>query len=255
LLTSVENCPSMVPMRLFIRPLLLVLAAAFALAALPGQAEAQSEDEDREQARAEFVAGSEAATGGRWADSLEHFQRAYLMSGVPTALFNAAMALRALGRHREARDAFRRVVDVHGDSPAAEPSREKAVEEAARVAVLTLAGLDAEADYEIRINGRTHESSRGVELEIEADPGPNGVQASRDGYESWTWEGRLEDGARQTLQVEMVEIEVETTSVFKSPVFWVIAGVVLVGAGVGVGLFLQQNAQLDVMHPDNALEI
>lgn len=245
----------MPPMRLFIRPLLLVLAAVFSFAALPSFAAAQSEDENRDQARAEFVAGSEDATEGRWADSLEHFQRAYLMSGVPTALYNAAMALRALGRHREARDAFQRVVDSHGDSPAAEPSRIKAVEEGARVAVLTLAGLDADADYEIRINGRTHENERGTEVEIEADPGPNGVQASRMGYESWTWEGQLEDGEQRTLQVEMVEIEVETTSVFKSPVFWVITGIVLAGAGVGVGLFLQQNAQLDVMHPDNALEI
>lgn len=242
-------------MRLFTRPLPLALAAVFAFAALPSFAAAQTEDENRDQARAEFVAGSEDATEGRWADSLEHFQRAYLMSGVPTALYNAAMALRALGRHREARDAFQRVVDSHGDSPAAEPSRVKAAEEAARVAVLTLAGLDAEADYEIRINGRGHESERGTEVNIEADPGPNGVQASRPGYEPWTWEGQLDDGERRTLQVEMVEIEIETTSVFKSPVFWVITGIVLAGAGVGVGLFLQENAQLDVMHPDNALEI
>ena len=241
-------------MRRITWPLLLVLAAAF-FALSPSQGLAQSEDDDREQARAEFVAGSEAATAGRWADSLEHFQRAYLMSGVPTALYNAAMALRALGRHREARDAFQRVVDSHGDSPAAEPSREKAEEEAARVAVLTLAGLDPDADYDIRVNGREQETSRGSELEIETDPGQTGLQASREGYEAWTWEGRLSDGERQTLQVEMVEIEVETTSVFKSPIFWIIAGAVVVGAGVGVGLFLQNNAQLDVMHPDNALEI
>lgn len=243
----------MVPMRHFHRPLLLVLAAVLVLLALPSQSEAQSDSDD--QARAEFVAGSEAATAGRWADSLEHFQRAYLMSGVPTALYNAAMALRALGRHREARDAFQRVVDVHGDSPAAEPSREKAAEQAARVAVLTLAGLDPNADYEIRINGRAHASSRGAEAELETDPGQNGVQASREGYEPWTWQGQLERGERRTLQVEMVEIEVETTSVFKSPVFWTIVGVVLVGAGVGVGLYLQGNAQLDVTHPDNALEL
>lgn len=255
LLTPRDNCLSMAPMHPFTRPLLLALAAIVAFAALPNQGVAQTEDEDREQARVEFVSGSEAATAGRWADSLEHFQRAYLMSGVPTALYNAAMALRALGRHREARDAFQRVVAEHGDSPAAELSREKATEEAARVAVLTLAGLDADADYEIRINGRAQESEHGSELEIETDPGVNGVQATRQGYETWTWEGRLDDGERRRLNVEMIEIEVETTSVFTSPVFWVLVGVVLVGAGVGVGLYLQQNAQLDVTHPDNTLEI
>lgn len=236
-------------MRFFSWLLVALLALSFS-----SHAAAQAAGEE-EEARQAFIQGSEAANEGRWADSLQYFQQAYMLSGVPTALYNAAMALRALGRHREARDAFQRILDEHGDSPAAEQSLEKRAEEAARVAMLILAGLDADADYSIRLDGRPVDVDRGITIELETDPGRRGLVAEREGYEPFTWEGDLSDGERRTIAVEMAEIEVESTSVLKSPVFWIVVGAVLVGAGVGVGIFLQNNAQLEPTFADNALEL
>ncbi|MEM6955233.1 MAG: tetratricopeptide repeat protein [Myxococcota bacterium] len=212
-------------------------------------------ERDTDAARDAFMAGQAAAEEGRWSDSLNEFQRSYLLSGAPTALYNAAMALRALGRHREARDAFQRIMDSHGDHPAAAASAEKREEEAARVAVLLLAGLDPSVEYEIRLDGRVVDAPVEEETRVEADPGRRGLTAEREGYEPYTWEGDLSDGETRTLEVEMVEVPSESRSVFRSPIFWAITGAVLVGAGVGVGIYLRNNAQLDPNFPDNSLNI
>ena len=230
----------------------VALSLAFLLSmAVTKSSRAEAQGDDTVAAREAFVAGAAAAEEGRWADSLEEFQRAYLLSGVPTALYNAAMALRALGRHREARDAFQRILDEHPDSPAVEQAGPKAEEEAARVAVLTLAGLDPSATYEVRVDGRAVEVAQGESVELETDPGHRGVAAEREGYEPWAWEGEVTDGERRTLEVEMQELEVETRSIAKSPWLWTIIGVVVVGAGVGVGIYLQNRAQLDPMFENN----
>ncbi len=222
-----------------------------------GDSEPQTAEEARiAQARASFIAGSQAAEEGRWADSLSQFQEAYLLSGVPTALYNAAMALRALGRHREARDAFDQLVRNHADSPAAGPAQEKRDEEAARVAVLTLTGLDPEGEYELRLDGRRIEIEVAPEIDVEADPGPRALIAEREGYETWAWEGTLGDGETRRLEITMVELEDESGGgVLRSPIFWIVVGAVVVGAGVGVGIWLQNDAQLDPTYSDNALQI
>ena len=133
---------------------LLSLTLVAGLLSVAAVAEAQTSDGNRDAAREAFLRGQEAADSGRWADALREFEQAYLMSGVPTALFNAGMALRALGRHKEARDTFDRLIESHPDSPATEQARPLRDEEAARVAVLELAGLDPSAEYELRLDGR-----------------------------------------------------------------------------------------------------
>ncbi|MAQ16032.1 MAG: hypothetical protein CMN30_14740 [Sandaracinus sp.] len=239
---------------------LLCLALAVGAVAQTATAHAQSADANREQARAAFQRGQQAADGGRWADALREFEQAYMMSGVPTALFNAGMALRALGRHREARDTFQRILDSHPDSPAAEQSRAMRDEEGARVAVLELAGLDPNTPVEIRLDGRRIDVPVETVTELEVDPGQHGVSAEREGYRTFSWEGRLGDGQRERITVVMEPLPEQTRpapeerSILRSPWLWVAVAVVVVGAGAGVAIWLTRD---DAIQPgyDNVFEL
>lgn len=224
----------------------LSLILVTGLVAVASAGSAQTTDANRDAARDAFLRGQEAADSGRWADALREFEQAYLMSGVPTALFNAGMALRALGRHKEARDTFDRLIESHPDSPATEQARPLRDEEAARVAVLELAGLDPGAEYELRLDGRRLDVPVAEVTEVEVDPGQHGVSAEREGYETFTWEGRLTDGARERIEVVMAEIERQQTteegsSIAKSPILWIAVAVVVVGGAVGLGFWLAKD--------------
>lgn len=216
----------------------LTLLAFLAVGVVASNASAQDSDTSREQARALFVAGTEAASEGRWADSLQHFEQAYVLSGVPTALFNAAMALRALGRQRDARDAFDRLMSQHPETDAAADARAIRDEVAARIAVFELTGLDPSGDYQLRLDGQLVEPDIATITEIESDPGHRAVVAERPGYETWAWEGDLSDGQRLRLDVTMAPRTTESSSIFKSPVFWVIVGIVLAGGAAALTWYL-----------------
>ena len=240
-----------------------IAVAAIVTSASMGSAvaEAQTTAANRDAAREAFQRGQQAADSGRWSDALREFEQAYLMSGVPTALFNAGMALRALGRHKEARDTFQRLIEAHPDSPAVEQARQFRDEEAARVAVLELAGLDPGADYEIRLDGRRLELTIQETTEIEVDPGQHGVSAEREGHESFAWEGRLTDGQRERIEVVMAELERDTggeegeeRSIARSPLLWIAVAVVVVGGGVGLGIWLARDSGIDPAY-DNVLTL
>ncbi len=224
----------------------LSLTLVTGLVAVSAVGSAQTSDANRDAAREAFLRGQEAADSGRWSDALREFEQAYLMSGVPTALFNAGMALRALGRHKEARDTFDRLIESHPDSPATEQARPLRDEEAARVAVLELAGLDPAAEYELRLDGRRLDTPIETVTEVEVDPGQHGLSAEREGYETFTWEGRLSDGARERVQIVMAELErrqttEEGSSIAKSPILWIAVAVVVIGGAVGLGVWLAKD--------------
>jgi tetratricopeptide (TPR) repeat protein len=213
-------------------------------------AEAQPSDGNRDAAREAFLRGQEAADSGRWADALREFEQAYLMSGVPTALFNAGMALRALGRHKEARDTFDRLIESHPDSAASAQAQPLREEEAARVAVLELAGLDPEGAYELRLDGRRLEVTIAPTLELEVDPGRHGLSAEREGYQTFTWEGQLGDGERERIQIVMTELERptepgESSSVLTSPILWIAVAAVVVGGAIGLGVWLAKDGGVE----------
>lgn len=232
-----------------------LIVAATLLATAP-RGHAQPSDANRQEAREAFLAASQAAEEERWADALEGFERAYLLSGVPTALFNAAMVLRALGRHRDARDAFRRLLADHPEYDAREEAQALLEEEAARVAVLELVGLDPQADYEIRLDGRLVETARGSRRELETDAGRHTVVTDREGYETFTWEGSVRDGERRRIEVVMQELQLEPERrpIYKSAALWIVVGVVVAGAAALTGVLLQRRAQLQG-ETDNVLVI
>lgn len=215
---------------------------------------AAAPDPVREEARREFVEGTQAAAEGRWADSLSRFQHAYLLSGVPVALFNAAMALRALGRHREARDAFDRLREGHPESDAAAEALPLRNEVAARIALIELVGLEAAAQYNIRLDGQPVQPDIAPTTTLESDPGDRAVVVEREGFENWAWEGRLRDGERLNLTVTMEPLPEEGGGVLRSPAFWIITGLLLAGAGGTLAWYFTKEDDLQPTH-DNFLVV
>lgn len=228
-----------------------VLATALLLALFPDRAAAQSaapeprqlSDAEREEARALFVAGSAAVDAGRWADAIDRFERAYALTDAPSALYNLAMALRALGRHREARDDFTRLLEHHELDPELRAQITQLRREAsARVAVIELGGLEPELEHVVRFDGRVIPSvTRPVE--IETDAGAHTLLAEREGARPFVWEGSLQDGERLSLSARFQALERGDDTVLH--VVLVVVGVVaLAGAGAALGVYLHDQAQV-----------
>lgn len=234
------------------------LATLFFLLLLPVGAGAQVREREldpaeREEARALFRAGSAAVEGGRWADAVSSFERAYELTGARSALYNLAMALRALGRHRDARDAFARLLRDHEieDAELRRTAEQMRDEESARVAVLELVGLDETARHAIRFDGREVPDSGQRPVEIETDAGRHSLLADREGFSQFVWEGALGDGQR--LSVRALFQPLATTARGDDTalhVVLVVAAIAAVGAGAGVvGWYLQEQAQVQPRFP------
>ncbi len=165
----------------------------------PRQRDGVPEDEAREA----FREGTEAALAQRWSEAERAFGRAYALSRAPSALFNQAVALRAMGMHVAARDAFARLLAMD-DAQLTHQQRVDAVllrdESAARVAVLELRGLDA-GPHDLLVDGARREDDRVRPMRLELDAGAHHVEVRRVGYEPFAREVALEPGESSTLQV------------------------------------------------------
>ncbi|HEY8428372.1 MAG TPA: tetratricopeptide repeat protein [Sandaracinaceae bacterium] len=236
----------------------VVLACALSFAA----AEARAQDcnreagvRDVERARSLFIEGSRDVESYRWADAIPKFEEAYALSCAPSALYNLAMALRALGRHREARDAFDRLLANHSDLGGelrtnAEQYRR---EEAARVAVLLLAGFGPDVRPDISFDGQGVTDDGTRPLRIETDAGAHTLVAQIPAHQPFLWEGRLGDG--ETRSVELTFEPLPAGGFDALPLVLGITAAVLVGAGIGLGVFLWDDAQLRPLNPDRAVSV
>jgi tetratricopeptide (TPR) repeat protein len=204
-----------------------------------------------ERARELFIEGSSAVDEGRWSDAVDSFTKSYELSGVPPALFNVGFALRALGRHVQAQEAFERLLARHRDdlAPAMlEQAEELLREQRRRVARLTVKGLEKETRYELRLDGIHIDDEGERPLRLRLNPGRHSFSAATEGVQPYQWEGELADGQRIQLWAELEPIpEEEGRSVFRHPVFWVVVGAAVIGGGVATGIVLQRNAQLEPM--------
>ena len=207
-----------------------------------------------QEARALFLSGSSAVEAGRWADALQNFERSYQLSGVAAALYNVATALRSLGRHRDARDAFLQLLSAHGelDPNMRREAEARRAEEAARVAVLSLAGLPTGGELQVRFDNVAVSDSGERPLEVEADAGQHALRVDLPRHRPWLWEGRLRDGQYTsiTVRLELAPVEVETQSIFESPVFWIIAGAVVLAGSAVATYFIWDAAQLEPGSPN-----
>ena len=200
---------------------------------------------DVERARTLFIDGSRDVEAYRWADAIPKFEQAYALSCAPSALYNLAMALRALGRHREARDAFDRLIANHPDlaGELRANSEQYRREEAARVAVLLLAGIEPDMEPEISFDGQPVSDDGSRPLRIETDAGAHSLVAQIAAHQPFLWEGRLGDGQTQTVELSFVPLPTGG-GVDVVPIILGIAAAVLVAGGVGLGVFLWEDAQV-----------
>lgn len=237
----------------------------FALALLflgPGPVAAQAPPElsesDRAQARALFAAGAAAVDAGRWADAVDSFRRAYELTRAPSALFNTAFALRALGRYREAARAFDQLLALTNVSDAMRAQASELRDEVrGRLAIVRLVGLDPEVRHVIRLDAEAVEDTGDRPVVVQADPGRRAIDVSRPGFVRFEWSGTLTNAQVLELPVELVPQPAEGPvsgggSVLEEAWFWVVVGVVvLAGAGVAIW-YADDQAQL---RPDSMMPI
>ncbi|MBK8173235.1 MAG: hypothetical protein IPK60_23275 [Sandaracinaceae bacterium] len=211
-------------------------------------AAAQETASNTERARAMYVEGSTAAEEARWTDALRLFQESYDLSHNPAALFNVATTLRAVGRHRESRDALDRLLRDHAELPEelrAEAQRIRG-QVAARVATISINNAPARADLTLRFDGQTTPTPPERPIRMEADPGRHSVdfEANADPQlQSFHWEALVTDGQVAAVDVSMPEVSHD--SLASSPWFWTLVGVVVVGATVATLLYVDHQQQLE----------
>lgn len=205
-------------------------------------------DSDRAQARALFAAGAAAVDAGRWADAVEAFRRAWELTHAPSALFNTAFALRALGRYREAQRAFDELLALDGVGDAMRAQATELRDEVrSRIALVRVTGLAPDVSHVVRLDGEGVQDTGARPLVLQADPGHHAIDVSREGFERFEWVGSLADGQILDLAVVLRPEHAPASgggSVLEEPWFWIAVGVaVLAGAGVAIW-YADDQAQL-----------
>ena len=237
------------------RLLILLLSTSVAFATLQATpAHAQMSDADREEARGLFAAGQAAVDAGRWTDALDSFQRAYGITHVPSALFNVAFALRALGRFREAESAFVELIALEGTRDDMRTEANTYLEEVrARLGTLRLVGVPDLVDGSgplVRLDAVPVTDDGSRPLSVFADPGHHALDVSMPGFDRYEWTGDLADGEVRTLAVELFPgssgAAANSGGIETEAWFWVVVGAVVLGAAGGVvaGVLLDEQAQL-----------
>jgi hypothetical protein len=203
------------------------------------------------EAREIFGAGLTAAEDERWADAVAAFERSYALSGEGIALFNLASALRSLGRHRDARDAFDQLLEQHPDIGAQrlETARAWRQQSADRVATLRLTRLP-ETTVLVTVDGAAVPDGGARPLAVEVDGGrEHAIRVELEGHLPFEWNGLVSEGVSRDVPVRLVAqpsqvvvagtadrraepapVPVEEPSPVEWPVFWIVVGAVVVAA-------------------------
>ncbi|MFO0650582.1 MAG: PEGA domain-containing protein [Polyangiales bacterium] len=160
-------------------------------------------DPVREEARAHFQRGVELIGAERWADAILELRRAQELRATPAVLFNLGLALRAVGRNREAMAAFREFSRMSG----ATTNPELAARVDAYVQELT-AGLGRVVllveppSATVQIDGLAVRANESVEV----DPGRHVIIAAADGFAGENRTVEVARGSQSTVMLRMVPL-------------------------------------------------
>jgi hypothetical protein len=205
-------------------------------------------------AREQFRLGVAAARENRWWDALEAFRRSYELQPRPATLLNLAGALAETGKLVEAAEAYRRFV-LEADGRAAEqvPAAQEAIASLEqRIARVTLVVENLGRNDRVLLDD-VPLASAALGTDLPVDPGAHVLRVERGDREIGRTDFEVTEGQRR---VEPIRLRVAPPaedeerdggdgesggSVFSSPWFWVITGVVVVGAGVGIGVAAASN--------------
>lgn len=190
-----------------------------------------------------FARGSRATEGERW-DSAEHcFAIAWQLSHVALARYNQAVALRALGRYLEAQGAFDEALAAGLDADRTAQATAMRAEVAGSIATLRIDGITVDA-AEIELDGDAVPRDAGDSTSVACDPGRHTLIVRAPGYTPFTWSGDVVAGTTAPVPVALQAIPSGGGGVLEEPWFWIVVGAVVVGAGIGVGIYAQDQAQL-----------
>ena len=220
------------------------------------------EADQREAARL-FEAATTHADRGETAEALDLFRRSLELYPTAATAFNLALTLHDTGRVVEAIELIEALTEGrYGDLPPDRLEQAAAQRRAygAEVATLRIRVTGA-TSADVRVDGsRSGEATEERPLDVRVDPGPHVVTAQAG---SVTRETRVDvrRGERKPVALafripapaadevgldrepalsQMEDLEDESApTVFEEPWFWVIAGLVAVGAGVGAAFALQ----------------
>jgi hypothetical protein len=202
-------------------------------------------DEAMEEGSRLYEEGRVAADAARWADAIAPLARAYRLTGRPVALYSLALAFRATGRFRDARDACTQLIEDHGgelDDELRASAEEMLAQATASVAVITLRTLDDPGGQRLRLDGREVDDDGSRPLPIETDPGRHALRVDRAGHLPFEWEGQLDEGQHLSLDVAL---EPEPSSVWESPWLWAGVGAGAAAIAIVIAVVAQSAAQLE----------
>lgn len=217
-----------------------------------------------DDARRYFEQGVALSDQQRWGEAIEFFRRSALLVERPSTLFNLSAAFMRVGQPVEALSACERylvISDPHSDAD--QRVEVQRVMSEARVAMAYLR-LRVQPDHaEVRIDNIP--VARAQFNSIPLNPGRHAITVSAEGRVTWRTDFAVLTGERSAQNVELqmaptpreaastIVIHDESRpvddsggrSVFKSPWFWAITGVVVAGAVVAVLIATQQPSAPD----------
>lgn len=160
----------------------------------------------RDVARVKAEEGLALYAEQRWQEAYEHFRVAEELFHAPTLVLHMAHCQRELGKLRDARELYRKVVDEplpEGASAAFRDAQATAKSEMdkidARIPRIRIA-VSGATNARVTLDGREAALEPN---EIEVDPGPHRVEATAPGAETYNKEIDVPEGARQRVDVAM----------------------------------------------------
>lgn len=164
---------------------------------------ARAVDPVREEARAHFQRGVELIGSERWADAIIELRRAQELRVTPAVHFNLGLALRAVGRNREAMAAFREFSRMSG----ATTNPELAARVDAYVQELTeglgrVVLLVEPPSASVQIDGAAVRANESVEV----DPGRHVIVAAAEGFAGENRTVEVARGSQSTVMLRMVPL-------------------------------------------------
>lgn len=209
----------------------VVLALSIALLCGSALAQDTAPQDPREQARAIAADATQHYNMGRFDRALERYQEAYEVFAAPQLLFNLGQCFRELGNHERAVFYFERFLEQMPDAPNVE----------------TVRGLIVDVRAEMEREAAREEERRRAEEERERLR----LQHERELREAELRARSAERDRERDLDSSLGGERRDDEGVAQKWWFWtILAGVVVAGAGVGLGVGLSNR---DTVLPSGSL--
>jgi tetratricopeptide (TPR) repeat protein len=193
-----------------------------------------------------FRRGVELGEAERWSEALEHFRRSREIAERPNTVFNIAYALVHLGRFGQAIRAFDEYLAITRGEVSERRNEAIRLRAQARTHLAQIEIEVSPADAQLFVDGEAVAEQSGSLRTIELDPGRHVVRAAAPAHDDGLVMVSVLPGERGHRQIALVPEasfaasasvdEHDGRDLIEEPLFWVIAGVAVVGAGVGIGV-------------------